>query len=106
LVCGLSRERSRLEVRVCPQIDCILSSDRSAPFLWPEAVRIRRVSSELPIRVVKRNRAFEFAARTQNTNFTCPKARAVRHSRWPDVSPGTQAQRPELQRLSSPNGAV
>jgi hypothetical protein len=39
-------------------------------FLQAAAFRIRRVSSELSICFVESDRAFKFAVRIQNTNFT------------------------------------
>jgi hypothetical protein len=56
-----------------------LRTSQSAPFLRAEAVRIPRLSlsrphSQFPIRLVKPNRAFKFAARIQNPNFTGPEA--------------------------------
>src|SRR6266550_6860192 len=56
--------------------------------------------------IVECNSALNIAAGIQNANLTRPKARAgfgIR--RWPDVSPGTQAQCPELQKPFTPIGA-
>jgi hypothetical protein len=57
----------------------ILSTAQSAFFLRAEASRIRRLSfaqSQLPIRLVKRNGAFDVSARIQDANLARPEARS------------------------------
>jgi hypothetical protein len=44
--------------------------------MHPSVNCIDRLGSQFPIRLVKRNGAFKFAARIQNTDFAAAKARA------------------------------
>jgi hypothetical protein len=59
--------------------------------------------SQLPIQLVECNCTLDVSARIQNANLTRPKSTlGFPHSRWPDASLETKAQRLELQNSPPP----
>jgi len=88
-------------IGVCPD------PAKRAPDDWQSFALAASQQSQLPIRFAERNRAFKLAARIQNVNFHLSGSRrGSARNRLPDPSLGTQAQRRDIQKLSSPVGAV
>ena len=70
-------------------------------------IAIHFAFGQLSICFVESNGAFDVCAAIQNTNFTRPEARSgFGIVDGLTLLPGTQVQRRELQKLSSPNCAV